>query len=103
MTYSDVAFFGAPLPNSTALNSTLNATLNESSNALDIPLFVATWNPFVLIYHLLNHPKIKVSRLFLFSFIAVVPTPEQLSFHNAHFTVTKPTPQPLHYAPDLYL
>jgi hypothetical protein len=79
ITYSDVAFFGTPLPNSTALNSSfnstlhasLNAALNESSNALDIPLFVATWNPFVLIYHLLNHPKIKVSHSSLPHVIAV--------------------------------
>jgi hypothetical protein len=64
MTYSDVAFFGAPLQTAlnTTLNTTLNATLNESSNAINVPLFVATWNPLALIFHLLNHPKIKVSR-----------------------------------------
>lgn len=60
--YSDVAYFGAPLSTvlNASLNSTLNATLNDTSAAIDLPLFIATWNPLVLIFHLLNHPKIKV-------------------------------------------
>ena len=70
MTYSDVAYFGAQMPvalNST-FNSTLNATLSDSIQTIDIPLFGATWNPFLLIFHLLDDPKIKVSlpRLSLF-------------------------------------
>ena len=70
MTYSDVACLGAQMPvalNST-FNSILNATFGDSIETIELPLFGATWNPFLLIFHLLNHPKIKVSlpRLSLF-------------------------------------
>jgi hypothetical protein len=57
-TSSDVAYFGAPMP--TDVNSTFNASMNATSADAQ-PLFIATLNPITLIYHLLTHPKIRVS------------------------------------------
>ena len=57
-TYSDVAHFGASTP--TGVTSSFNASMNATSADAQ-PLFIATLNPVTLFYHLLTHPKIKVS------------------------------------------